>query len=172
MTKHQCIVTRKKLGGDELLAGTNIITVLMTVMLKKYHVKLEAEERARLQEILSKGKASAHAQRHARILMLADTNDPEKGWKDARIAEALATCVQTVERLRKLFVDEGFDRAMAPKKPDRHYVRKLDGSAEARLVALACGPAQEGRARWPRTMAATLVGRSSRGIGCRRQHQL
>ena len=112
----------------------------MTVMLKKYHVKLEAEERARLQAILSKGKASAHAQRHARILLLADTNDPEKGWNDARIAEALATCVQTVERLRKLFVDEGFDRAMAPKKPDRHYVRKLDGSAEAHLVDLACAP--------------------------------
>ncbi len=37
---------------------------VMPVMPKKYHVKLEAEERARLQKILSKGKASAHAQRH------------------------------------------------------------------------------------------------------------
>jgi hypothetical protein len=61
------------------------------MMLKKYHVKLEPEERTRIESILRKGKASAHAQRHARILLLADTNDPEKGWQDARIAEAVQT---------------------------------------------------------------------------------
>lgn len=123
-------------------------------MLKKYHVKLEDEERTRLQAILTKGKASAHSQRHARILLLADTNGPEKGWNDAQIAAAVQTCPHTVERLRKLFVEEGFDRAMAAKKPERHYPRKLDGSAEARLVAMACGPAPEGRARWTLTLLA------------------
>lgn len=127
-------------------------------MLKKYHVKLEPEERTRLEAILRKGKASAHAQRHARILLLADTNDPEKGWQDARIGEAVQTCAPTIERLRKLFVEEGLDRALAAKKPARQYVRKLDGNAEARLVAMACGPAPEGKARWTlRLLAGRLM---------------
>jgi hypothetical protein len=130
----------------------------MAGMQKKYHVKLEPEERTRLEAIVSKGKASAHTQRHARILLLADTYDPAKGWKDARIAEAVQTCPQTVERLRKLFVEEGFERAMAAKKPERHFARKLDGKAEARLVAMACGPAPEGKARWTlRLLADQLV---------------
>ncbi|MDB6151577.1 MAG: transposase [Chthoniobacteraceae bacterium] len=130
----------------------------MTGMPKKYHVKLEADEGTRLEAILRKGKASAHAQRHARILLLSDSSNPQKGWNDARIAEAVGTCVPTVERLRKLFVEEVIDRAMAAQKPARHFIPKLDGSAEARLVAMACGPAPQGQARWTlRLLADKLV---------------
>jgi len=41
-------------------------------MPKKHHIKLEPDERARLESILRKGIASTQAQRHARILLLAD----------------------------------------------------------------------------------------------------
>jgi hypothetical protein len=67
-------------------------------------------------------------------------------------------CAPTVERLRKLFVEDGLDRTLAAKKPERQFVRKLDGNAEARLVAMACGPAPEGKARWTlRLLAGRLV---------------
>lgn len=127
-------------------------------MQKLYHVKLDAEERARMEAILKRGKANAHTQRHARILLLADANGPEKGWKDALIAAAVHTCRQTVERVRKIYVEQGLDSALEAKAAKRQYIRKLDGAAEARLVAIACGPAPEGRARWTlRLLANELV---------------
>jgi Homeodomain-like domain len=53
-----------------------------------------------------------------------------------------------VERIRKRFVEEGLEAAICPKPSQRVYERKLDGKAEAHLVALACGTPPEGRSRW------------------------
>ena len=72
--------------GKEL-AGTNIVSVSMDVMPeKKHHIRLGGGERKRFETILRKGKANAHCQRHARILLLADTEGPEGDWSDSRIA--------------------------------------------------------------------------------------
>jgi Homeodomain-like domain len=125
---------------------------------KKHHIQLSAEEREQLETIVRKGKASAHRQRHARILVLADTNGPEGGWSDSRIAGGAHTSIPSVERVRRICVEHGLERALEPKDPERVYVRKLDGKAEAQLIAQSCGPAPEGRARWTlRLLAARLV---------------
>lgn len=127
-------------------------------MPKKHHIKLEPDERHRLESILRKGKANAHAQRHARILLLADANNPETGWSDVEIAAAVQTTVGTVERVRRICVEHGLERALERKDPDRHFERKLDGEGEARLLAISCGPAPEGRCRWTlRLLANRLV---------------
>jgi len=63
-----------------------------------------------------------------------------------------------VERVRRICVEHGLERALEPKDPERVYLRKLDGKAEAQLIAQSCGPAPEGRARWTlRLLAARLV---------------
>ena len=125
---------------------------------KKHHIRLSGEERAQLETIVRKGKANAHRQRHARILLLADTHGPEGGWSDSRIAGAAHTSIPTVERVRRICVEHGLERALEPKDPEREYLRKLDGKAEAQLIAQSCGPAPEGRARWTlRLLAARLV---------------
>ena len=125
---------------------------------KKHHIRLSGEERKQLETILHKGQASAHRQRHARILLLADTHGPEEGWSDARIARAAHTSIPTVERVRRVCVEHGLLRALEGKDPEREYLRKLDGKAEAQLIALSCGDAPEGRARWTlRLFAARLV---------------
>jgi transposase len=70
-------------------------------------------------------------------------------WDDARIAEALGCGHRTVERLRQRFVERGLEAALAHKPQDRpSRERKFDGAAEARLIAVACSPPPEGRARW------------------------
>jgi hypothetical protein len=125
---------------------------------KKHHIQLSAEERVQLETILRKGKASAHCQRHARILLLADTDGPEGGWSDSRIASAAHTSIPTVERVRRVCVEHGLERALDRKDPEREYLRKLDGRGEAQLIALSCGTSPEGRARWTlRLLAARLV---------------
>ena len=125
---------------------------------KKHHIRLSGEERLQLETILRKGKANAHRQRHARILLLADTDGPEGGWSDSRIARAAHTSIPTVERVRRICVEHGLERALERQDPEREYLRKLDGKAEAQLIALCCGAAPEGRARWTlRLLAGRLV---------------
>ena len=127
-------------------------------MKKKYIVTLMPEEREMLQAMLSKGKAAALKLMHARILLKADADDGGPRWNDSQIAEGLDIGRATVERVRKEFVEEGFDAALERRKPRRQYQRKLDGDGEARLIALACSQAPEGRSRWTlRLLADRMV---------------
>jgi transposase len=117
-------------------------------MKKKYIVTLMEEERRMLQEMLSRGKAAARKLMHARILLKADGAAGGPGWDDERIAEALEVGRATVERVRKEFVEEGFEAALERRRPRRVYRRTLDGDGEAHLVALACQEPPEGHSRW------------------------
>jgi len=127
--------------------------------MKKYKVTLTAEERNSLQDLIAAGKASAQKLAHARILLKADAAPGGPAWVDARIAEAVEIDVTTVERVRERFVEQGLEAALVRKKQDRpSRERKLDGQAEARLVALACSDPPRGRARWTlRLLADKLV---------------
>ena len=117
--------------------------------MKKYKVTLTAEERQELHELIAAGKASAKKLAHARVLLRADASDGGPAWPDSRIAEAVEVGVATVERVRQRFVEQGLEAALVRKKQDRpSRERKFDGAAEARLIALACSPPPEGRARW------------------------
>lgn len=115
--------------------------------MKKYIVRLEQEERDRLQRLVRAGKAAAYKIRHANMLLMADADGPR--WADEKTAEGLGVSVGQVEHLRKRFVEQGIDACLERKKQERPSVeRKFDGEAEARLIALACGKAPRGRARW------------------------
>jgi transposase len=94
------------------------------------------------------GKRSARTLVHARILLKADAADGGPAWDDAATAEALDCGARTVARVRKKFAQGGLDAALYRKKPTGRQYRKLDGAQEARLVALACSPPPDGRARW------------------------
>jgi transposase len=122
---------------------------------KKYKVTLTAQERGQLQEMIAAGKAGAMKMAHARVLLKADASEGGPAWPDARIAEAVELSVATVERVRQRFVEEGLEAALARKKQDRpSRPRKLDGAAEARLVAIACSEPPEGRDRWTMQLLA------------------
>ena len=116
---------------------------------KKYLVTLTPEERDQLTRLTSAGKASARTLTRARILLKADQADAGAAWPDADIAEALDCGLRTVERVRQRFVERGLEPALGRKPQDRpSRERRFDGAAEARLIALACSPPPDGRARW------------------------
>ena len=119
------------------------------IAVKKYVVRLDAEERDRLHELIRKGKRSAQLLTKARILLKADVSDAGEGWSDSRIAAALDTSIATVERTRRQLVEEGFEAVLARKyNSNSARPRIFDGVAEAKLIALALSPAPEGFARW------------------------
>lgn len=124
----------------------------------KYTVMLSAEGRAHLRTLIGQGTAPARLLTHARILLKADHGDGGPAWTDAAIAGALEVHPATVGRARRSFVDGGLEAALHRKAPDRVYARRLDGAAEAHLVAVACGDPPPGRARWSlRLLADELV---------------
>lgn len=117
-------------------------------MQKRYRVTLTEQERQDLTRLVSTGKGAAKKLRRARLLLLADEAEGRAGKSDPEIVDALGCGRATVERVRKQFVDEGLEHALQPPPRRRVYERRLDGKAEAHLVALACGAPPKGRARW------------------------
>jgi hypothetical protein len=115
---------------------------------KLYRVTLTTEERKKLTALVSKGKGSAPRLRRARILLMADENQEEGGWKDADIAKALHAHVRTVERTREKCVEMGVEAALNHRRPSKTRSKVLDGAAEARLAQLACSEAPDGREQW------------------------
>jgi transposase len=113
---------------------------------EKFVVRLSGAHREQLEQLATTGKRSAAIITRARILLKADADG--EGWGDDHIAEALDTSPATVARVRKKFVEQGLEGAVQRKRPTGRQYRKLDGKAEARLVALACGKPPDGRARW------------------------
>lgn len=121
-------------------------------------VLLTEAHRATLTTLLASGVAPARTQTHARILLKADRSPTGPSWTDVRIAHALEIGASTVARVRARWVDGGLDRALHRQAPRRTYPRKLDGHAEAHLVALACAVTPTGRRQWSlRLLAAKLV---------------
>jgi transposase len=127
--------------------------------MKKYIVTLTPEERQYLHELISAGKAAAQKLARARILLKADAAEGGPAWPDEQIAEALDVGRATVARVRQRLVEQGLEAALGRKPQDRpSRERKLDGAAEARLIALACAPPPAGRADWTlRLLADQLV---------------
>lgn len=115
---------------------------------KLYRVQLTKEERDDLKGIISKGKAAAHKQTHARILLLSDESSADGSKKDKEIVRVLSSSLRTVERVRQRFVEEGLESAINPKPQTRYRSKKLDGAGEAFLVATACSKAPEGQSDW------------------------
>ena len=81
--------------------------------MKKYIVRLSAEERQILLKLHTCGRGPARLFTRARVLLKADQSDEGPGWSDEQISEAFDVTVQTVERIRKQLVLEGFDAVLS-----------------------------------------------------------
>lgn len=115
---------------------------------KKYRVRLSAGEQEELKGLVSRGRAAAYKQTHARILLLVDEAQEGGAMNDGEIARVLKVGSATVERVRRRCVLEGVEAALGRRQQVNRRPRKLDGEGEARLTALACSQPPEGRAGW------------------------
>lgn len=113
----------------------------------KYVVTLTPEEQKQLLKLVRKGQAAAYKIKHANILLASDENGEK--LSAAEVATAYHCHSQTVYSVRRRFVEQGLEAAIERKKRLTPPVpRKMDGRAEARLVALACQETPEGISRW------------------------
>jgi hypothetical protein len=95
---------------------------------KKFIVKLSAEEREQLHALIQKGKAPVGQVLKARILLKADASEAGDGWSDSQIATAPETSIDTIARTRQQLVEGGIEAALTRKhSPDSARKRIFDG---------------------------------------------
>jgi transposase len=110
---------------------------------KKHVVSLGAEARADLERAARSNKRSLRERQRARILLAAAA-----GQSDGAIAQAVRVHVNTVANVRRRFTAAGPKASVRRAEQANRKARRLDGRAEAHLVALVCGAPPQGRNRW------------------------
>jgi hypothetical protein len=127
-------------------------------MKRKHVVRLEAEERSQLEQLVRTGQSKALRIRHANILLGVDESKVGAKLTDEEAAKAFGVAVRSIESLRKRFVEEGLEAALVRRKQVRPSIERMfDGEKEAKLIAVACGPKPEGRGRWTLELLAERV---------------
>ena len=125
-------------------------------MQKKYIVRLTAEERKHLRQVIKKLKGSGQKVRRAQILLKADADGPN--WPDQQIAQAFDCRTKTVENIRQRFVTAGLQETLDGKrraKPPREKL--LDGEQEAKIIDLRLGPVPKGYGHWTLRLLAEQI---------------
>jgi len=123
----------------------------------KYHVTLTEQEREELMKMVRVGKTDGYRIRHAQILLALDEIDENKDWTDKMIAKAYRTTEKSIGNLRRRFVEQGFTAALERQKRETPPKIKIDGATEAKIVALTCTNAPNGRSQWTLRLLADKV---------------
>jgi len=125
--------------------------------MKRYKISLSRSERQELASLLKKGTHLSSKLKRAQVLLSCDQGPDGPGWTDQQAHEAYGMSTRQIERLRKRLVEEGFAMALSGVKR-RGRIPKLDGEAQAHLVALCCSEPPEGRSSWTlRLLADQMV---------------
>ena len=123
--------------------------VILLEMRKIHRIKLSKEERTHLEELTKRKSVAAKKVIKARSLLLCDESEHGSAWSDLKVMEATGIKPATLERLRARCCEVGPLQALERKpqaKPSREPI--VTGDIEARLTALACSQAPDGRKRW------------------------
>lgn len=105
-------------------------------------IKLSADELRSLKTSLTTGPTSARVQTRARIL---DLLHRQRAPVD--ISAVLGVGVATVFNIKRRYLAEGLKAALHD-KPRSGQPCRIDGTARAKITALACSTAPAGHARW------------------------
>jgi transposase len=126
--------------------------------MKKYIVTLDGREHKDLEALTSKGKHKSQKILNALILLACDEGEYQTQRSiNEEIASVLNISMKKIDRVKKRFVEEGFDIALGGRKGSRIYTKKADGDFEAHLVALSCSEPPDGFARWSLRLLADKV---------------
>jgi hypothetical protein len=125
-----------------------------------YTIKLNKIESEELNKEINKGSHSSQAYRAAYILLNCDKGEFSANTeiKNAEICKILKVGERTIDRVKKKFIEEGFESVLERRPSIQNYTKKMDGDMEAKLVALCCSEPPAGFAKWSlRLLADKMV---------------
>ena len=123
-----------------------------------YTIKLTKTEVEELQAIINKGSHTSQKFRAAYILLNCDVGKYSDKVTNEQISKMLKIGMRTIERVKKKFIEEGFEATLERRPTQRIYGVKIDGDCEAKLVTLCCSKPPKGFAKWSlRLLADKMV---------------
>lgn len=126
--------------------------------MQHYTIKLTKDEVEELMEIINKGLHTSHTFRVAYILLNCDEGKYSDKVTNEQISKVLKVGMRTIDRVKKRFIEEGFEAALERRPTSRIYEKKSDGDVEAKLVTLCCSDPPKGYSKWSlRLLADKMV---------------
>jgi len=125
-----------------------------------YTIKLSHSEVDDLKKIINKGSHTSQSFRAAYILLNCDKGEFSENTKitNEDIRKILKLGARTIDRIKKKFIEEGFECVLERRPSTQIYKKKADGDLEAKLVTLCCSEPPEGFSRWSlRLLADKLI---------------
>jgi len=124
----------------------------------RYTVRLTKSEVEELMIIINKGSHTSQTFRTAYILLNCDEGNYSQKVTNEQISNVLKVGMRTIDRVKKKFIEEGFEESLERRPTTRVYERKTDGDLEAKLVTLCCSNPPKGFAKWSlRLLAYKMV---------------
>ncbi len=124
----------------------------------RYTIKLTKGEVADLRSIINKGSHTSQTFRVAYILLNCDEGKYAEKVTNDQISKVLKVSMRTIDRVKKKFIEEGFEAVLERRPTQRIYERKMDGDTEAKLVTLCCSEPPKGFSKWSfRLLADKMV---------------
>ena len=123
-----------------------------------YTIKLTKSEVEELHVIINKGSHTSQTFRTAYILLNCDEGKYSDKVTNEQISKVLKVGMRTIDRVKKKFIEEGFEGVLERRLTSRVYEKKADGEIEAKLVTLCCSEPPKGFAKWSlRLLADKMV---------------
>lgn len=124
----------------------------------RYTIKLTKSEVDELMAIINKGSHTSQTFRTAYILLNCDEGRFAEKVTNEQISKVLKVGMRTIDRVKKKFIEEGFEAILERRPTSRVYETKSDGDVEAKLVTLCCSEPPKGFAKWSlRLLADKMV---------------
>ena len=126
----------------------------------RYTIKLNQFEVEELNKVINKGSHTSQAFRSAYILLNCDKGEysANREITNAEICKILRVGERTIDRVKKKFIEEGFEGVLERRPSNQNYTKKIDGDFEAKLVTICCSEPPAGFAKWSlRLLADKMV---------------
>jgi transposase len=123
----------------------------------RYTIKLTKGEVEELMAVISKGSHTSQAFRVAYILLNCDEGKYSEKVTNEQISKVLKVGMRTIDRVKKKFIEEGFEAVLERRPTTRTYETKSDGDVEAKLVTLCCSEPPKGFAKWSLRLLANKM---------------
>lgn len=118
--------------------------------MKNKEIYLTEEEQEYLKNVVKAGMHNSHEITRARVLLMLDRTGKTDHVRYKRTAENAQISVQAVYNMRDEFLANHDIESYLTRKKRETPPRppKLDGEAEAKIIALACSEPPEGYSKW------------------------